>query len=330
METYLKSINNSLFRIFDKFNNSYLIGEDIEDPYGGAFKVTAGLHLKFPDRVITTPISESALIGIANGMALRGMKPIVEIMFGDFLTLCIDQIVNHSSKFVKMYGRTLEVPILIRTPMGGGRGYGPTHSQSLEKLLLGIPYIKVIAPSIFHNPGEILFNSIKNSTTPTVYIENKLLYSQPLVNEDVLYVNEIENCPTAIIKNYQNDVLKPDITILTYGGNTRFIADILENMRKEEVNIKVIVPSSICPIPINTILKYTKDSNKIIIVEEGTKGFNWGSELSSLIYENNFESLSSPILRIASEDDIIPTSSTKEEAILVSKEKIESAIIQSI
>lgn len=330
METYLKSINNSLFKIFEEFDNAYLIGEDIEDPYGGAFKVTAGLHLKFSDRVITSPISEAALIGVANGMALRGMRPIVEIMFGDFLTLCIDQIVNHSSKFVKMYGRTLDVPILIRTPMGGGRGYGPTHSQSLEKLIMGIPYVKVIAPSVFHKPGEILFNVLKNSKTPTVFIENKLLYNQILVDENVFYVDEIENSPTAIIKNFQSDIQKPDITILTYGGNSRFIPDILENMQKEEVNIQVIVPSSISPIPINTILNYTKESNKIIIIEEGTKGFNWGSELSALIYENNFEYLSNPILRISSDDDIIPTSSIQEDAMLVSKEKIERAIIQSI
>ena len=330
METYLKSINNSLFKIFEEFDNAYLIGEDIEDPYGGAFKVTAGLHLKFSDRVITSPISEAALIGVANGMALRGMRPIVEIMFGDFLTLCIDQIVNHSSKFVKMYGRTLDVPMLIRTPMGGGRGYGPTHSQSLEKLIMGIPYVKVLAPSVFHKPGEILFNVLKNSKTPTVYIENKLLYNQMLVDENVFYVDEIENSPTAIIKNFQSDIQKPDITILTYGGNSRFIPDILENMQKEEVNIQVIVPSSISPIPINTILNYTKESNKIIIIEEGTKGFNWGSELSALIYENNFEYLSNPILRISSDDDIIPTSSIQEDAMLVSKEKIERAIIQSI
>ena len=330
METYLKSINYSLFKIFEEFDNAYLVGEDIEDPYGGAFKVTAGLHLKFPDRVITSPISEAALIGVANGIALRGMRPIVEIMFGDFLTLCIDQIVNHSSKFVKMYGKTLEVPMLIRTPMGGGRGYGPTHSQSLEKLIMGIPYVKVLAPSVFHKPGEILFNVLKNSKTPTVFIENKLLYNQFLVDENVFYVDEIENCPTAIIKNFQSDIQKPDITILTYGGNSRFIPDILENMQKEEVNIQVVVPSSISPIPINTILNYTKESNKIIIIEEGTKGFNWGSELAALIYENNFEYLSNPILRISSDDDIIPTSSIQEDAMLVSKEKIERAIIQSI
>jgi pyruvate/2-oxoglutarate/acetoin dehydrogenase E1 component len=330
METYLKSINGSLFNIFNEFDNSYLIGEDIEDPYGGAFKVTAGLHNKYPNRVITSPISESALIGIANGMALRGMRPIVEIMFGDFLTLCIDQIVNHSSKFVKMYGQILSIPILIRTPMGGGRGYGPTHSQSLEKVLFGIPFVKVIAPSIFHNPGEILFQHLKKSKSPTIYIENKLLYSQILINENVTYINEIEDCPTAIITNYSNSINKPDVTILTYGGSSRFISEILSKMQKEEINIQVVLPSSLSPIPVNTILKYTKDTNKIIIIEEGTKGFNWGSELASLIYEHNFKNLSSPILRISSDDDIIPTSSIQEDAMLVSKEKIEHAIIQSI
>ena len=112
----------------------YLIGEDMLDPYGGAFKVTKGVSSKFPERVITTPISESAIIGLGTGMAMRGMLPVVEIMFGDFLTLCTDQIVNSATKFPLMYKDRVAVPLVIRTPMGGGRGYGPTHSQSLEKM----------------------------------------------------------------------------------------------------------------------------------------------------------------------------------------------------
>ena len=132
----------------------FVIGEDIKDPYGGAFKVTKGLSSKFPDRVLTTPISESAIVGFGTGLAISGYRPIVEIMFGDFITLCVDQIVNGASKFKWMYGDNFDVPLVIRTPMGGNRGYGATHSQTLENLFL-VYLMFILYPSIFHNPGDI-------------------------------------------------------------------------------------------------------------------------------------------------------------------------------
>ena len=156
MTIYLNSLNQALRELLKENKGVYIIGEDIRDPYGGAFKVTKGLSLDFPDRVLNTPISEAAIVGIATGMAMRGLKPIVEIMFGDFITLAADQIVNHATKFNMMYANKVNVPLVIRTPMGGGRGYGPTHSQSLEKYFLGVPGLSVIAPSHFHNPGELL------------------------------------------------------------------------------------------------------------------------------------------------------------------------------
>ena len=124
-----------------------LMGEDILDPYGGAFKVTRGLSSAFPDRVLAAPISEAGMVGAAAGMALRGLRPGVEIMFGDFLTLAADQLINHIAKFRWMYNDQVRVPLVVRTPMGGRRGYGPTHSQTLEKLFLGIPGLTVLAPS---------------------------------------------------------------------------------------------------------------------------------------------------------------------------------------
>ena len=124
-----------------------ILGEDVLDPYGGAFKVTRGLSTAFPERVQTTPISEAGIVGVAAGMALRGLRPVVEIMFGDFITLAADQLVNHAAKFRWMYNDQVRVPLVIRTPMGGRRGYGPTHSQTLEKLFLGVPGLKVLAPT---------------------------------------------------------------------------------------------------------------------------------------------------------------------------------------
>jgi len=130
MTTVLDSLNNALKTALDNDLRVYLLGEDILDPYGGAFKVTRGLSTLFPDRVLTTPISEAAITGVSGGMALRGLRPVAEIMFGDFVTLIADQLVNHAAKFRWMYNDKVRVPMVVRTPMGGRRGYGPTtHSR---------------------------------------------------------------------------------------------------------------------------------------------------------------------------------------------------------
>ena len=153
MLTILEILNASLHDVMTQDERVYIMGEDILDPYGGAFKVTKGLSTTFPERVITTPISEAGIVGVAAGMALRGLRPIVEIMFGDFFTLIADQLINHITKFKWMYNDQVNVPIVIRAPMGGRRGYGPTHSQSLEKLFLGIPALRVLSPSTISVPS---------------------------------------------------------------------------------------------------------------------------------------------------------------------------------
>src|SRR5680860_185846 len=131
------ALNQSLHELFERRADVLLLGEDLLDPYGGAFKVSQGLSTRWPERVLTTPISEASLVGVTTGLAMRGFRPILEIMFGDFIALGYDQIVNGISKFREMYNDQVELPLVVRLPMGGGRGYGPTHSQSLEKTLLG-------------------------------------------------------------------------------------------------------------------------------------------------------------------------------------------------
>ena len=138
MTTVLESLNLALHDALASDDRVILLGEDILDPYGGAFKVTRGISTSFPERTFTTPVSEAGFLGVAIGMALRGLRPVVEIMFGDFLTLIADQVINHASKFRYMYNGQVSVPLVIRTPMGGRRGYGPTHSQTLEKLYLAL------------------------------------------------------------------------------------------------------------------------------------------------------------------------------------------------
>ena len=172
MPTVLESLSAALHQAMENDARIYVLGEDILDPYGGAFKVTRGLSTKFPERVLTTPISEAAIVGVANGMALRGLRPVAEIMFGDFVTLIADQLVNHAAKFRWMYNNNVHVPIVVRAPMGGRRGYGPTHSQSLEKMFLGIPGLKVVAPNTLGDPGRLLEAAIADDD-PVLFVEHK-------------------------------------------------------------------------------------------------------------------------------------------------------------
>jgi pyruvate/2-oxoglutarate/acetoin dehydrogenase E1 component len=328
MSTYLKSLQSALHEIFATSPEAVFLGEDILDPYGGAFKVSSGLSTHYKDRVFTTPISEASIIGVSNGLAIRGLKPIAEIMFGDFLTLCADQIINHAVKFNKMYNGKVDVPLIIRTPMGGGRGYGPTHSQSIEKMFLGVPHLKVIAPSHYHDPGELLKYCSRNERQPVLFIEHKLLYPMNLQDAGVTLEEELSGFPTAMVRNFDASRFKPDVTLIGYGGLSRTVAPLMEEMKEEEIRILAVFPSSIKPLPMNTILSASEQSFRVIIAEEGTEGFNWGSEVSALIYEKLWQQLKAPIQRVSSESDIIPTSSKLEDEMLISSNDIKSAIFK--
>ena len=186
MTAVLDALNAALHRAFASDERVILLGEDVLDPYGGAFRVTRGLSTAYPSRVLSTPISEGAMVGAAAGMALRGMRPVVEIMFGDFITLAADQLINHASKFRWMYADQVRVPLVLRTPMGGRRGYGPTHSQTLEKLFLGAPGLQVLAPASMGDPGELLYRAILETQDPILFIENKLQYLLPVLEASEL------------------------------------------------------------------------------------------------------------------------------------------------
>lgn len=326
--TYLESLRSGLYDAFELSNQVVIIGEDIQDPYGGAFKITKGLSSKFPDRVFNAPISEAGFTGLSVGLAIRGMLPVVEIMFGDFITLCADQIINHMTKFSSMYPG-VSVPIVIRTPMGGGRGYGATHSQSLEKLFFGIPNLKIISPSLAHNPGELLKFSILVETGPLLFIENKTLYSKTLLinNTEDIYVRTInEKFPISVLTNTQSE--KYDIHVISYGGPSLSIFNIMKKLIEDEISIKSIFPSLISPFELDSIFQEIKDAKKILIVEDGSEGFNWGSEVACQIYESSFFNLEKPIKRLSAKDEIIPCADKLEKEILVTEEKIEKFIME--
>ena len=223
--------------------------------------MTKGLSASFPDRVWTTPLSEAAMVGVATGMAMRGVRPIVEIMFGDFLSLSMDQMLNHLAKFTWMYNGQVRTPVVIRTPMGGGRGYGPTHSQSIEKHFCGIPGLAVLAVSRFGDPGALLRRAVEMDG-PCLVIENKLMYAQPVVGPDALPRHPA-----------------PDLVIVTYGGGGEVClkaAEILQ--RDEEVLADVVVVEQLSPLPRETVQSASRRAAAMLIVEEGTSGWGFAGE----------------------------------------------------
>lgn len=322
---YIESINKSLHHLMEINEKVIVIGEDILDPYGGAFKVTQGLSSKYNDRVITTPISEASIFGFSTGLAMSGYLPILEIMFGDFITLCTDQIINGASKFKWMYGNNIDVPLVVRTPMGGRRGYGPTHSQTLETIYLSVPGIKIIAPSNLHNPGEILISAVLHENDPTLFIENKTLYASDVfdfvngkTNFDDFYIEEVTpekqyaTLNIRVDKNYESDTI-----LISYGGMTPIILESMKTLFiEDEIAIEALIPSLIKPIPIDDILKRINGKKNIIICEESIKTSGWGSEVSCQIRESKYVCNNVNILRIGSLPYPIPASKKLESMVL--------------
>jgi 2-oxoisovalerate dehydrogenase E1 component len=308
---------------------TFLIGEDLLDPYGGAFKASKGLSTKYPQRVLTTPISEAAITGIAAGAALRGMRAIAEIMFGDFTTLSTDQLVNHAAKFTRMYGRTLKVPLVLRTPMGGYRGYGPTHSQSLEKLFLGVPGLVVTAFSPVHDAG-LIFERMFELGAPAVYVENKLLYGQRMLVAKDGRIGDFQArssrgwFPT-ISMNLTGFDQEADVVILTYGGMTPFALDAARRLFiEEEAAVEVYVFSLLSPLPQGEIDAVLKRGRRFVTLEEGSLRSGWGAEMSARLHEHAQRPIR--VERVAAQDTIIPGTETGEAWALPSLDQVVTAL----
>ncbi len=329
-DTVLASLNAALHRALAADETVYLLGEDILDPYGGAFKVTRGCSQAFPQRVIAAPISEAGIVGIAAGMALRGLRPVVEIMFGDFLTLAADQIINHLSKFRWMYNDQVRLPLVIRTPMGGRRGYGPTHSQTLEKLFLGTPGLRVVAPTSFGDPGTLLMNAILNTQDPVLFIENKSLYPIPLKTADDLADFDLAimdspshnladnpstafNTPTSYKLSIRG-APAPNLTLAAYGYMAELAQKAMLRLAFEyEVFAELIVLTQCAPFDLAPIAVSASRTGRLLVLEEGNLTLGWGAEVISRIAEAS-DSRPLSFRRLAARDFPVPASPVLEEA----------------
>ena len=297
------------------------IGEDILSPYGGAFKIARDLSFISPERVFSTPISESAIMGISNGLALNGFKPFAEIMFGDFILLALDQIVNHASKFHHMFNKQVNCPVVVRTPMGGHRGYGPTHSQTLDKFLIGIDNVTTVALNTLTDP-TIILNAVYEEKHPVILIENKVDYGKKIAQNQSRYFTYRVSADRYPVVHIKPVVSAPTLTIVCYGGISDMVANALEDIFLQcDVKPELIVPTLISNTSILALIKEkVEQTGRLLIVEEGSSFGGFGGELVAGLME--MINIPVKIKRVGALPVPIPSVKSLETQVLPNKERI--------
>ena len=320
-------LNSALGELLRDEPRVVLLGEDLHDPYGGAFKVTAGLSTAYPGRVISTPISEAGVVGTGIGLAMSGYRPIVEIMFADFVTLCMDQIFNHAVKFPGMYPDT-SVPLVVRTPNGGGRGYGPTHSQCPENLMAAVPGLTVLAPSHRHPIGAMLKSAVLSWPNPTVFFEHKLLYGEPAGPAGFTPLDPhpedhgLELFPTMVRR-----ADSPDVTLVTYGGMLPAVEQLATELIAEELSVEIVGPALLNPWPRHQLCEHLLQREAVVVVEEGYAETGFGCALGAALLERGFRGR---FARVSSPPVPIPAARSLETGILPGRSRMLDAVLQTL
>lgn len=320
-----QALNAALRHLLEVSPESLIIGEDLHDPYGGAFKVTQGLSTAFGERVISTPISEAGITGAAIGLALDGFRPVLEVMFADFLTLCMDQLYNHAVKFPGMF-QDMAVPLVIRTPCGGRRGYGPTHSQSPEHLLTSVPGLTVVYGSHRHDMSRLLVDATLRWPYPVVFLEHKLLYGEQQDRADYRELPaRAEDVASHLFPTLVRGGDEPDITLVTYGGMLPVVEATARYLEEEEeLDVEILVPSLLSPLSKTGLIGHLLDRPGVVMVEESHHDFGVSAEVGASLldsgYTGKFLRIGTPPVPIASarslERQILPDEAMLIEQIL--------------
>jgi pyruvate/2-oxoglutarate/acetoin dehydrogenase E1 component len=307
------AIREALTKLLREHDEVFLIGEDI-GVYGGAFKITRGIVEEFGDRrIIDTPISEAGIVSVAAGAALMGSRPIIEIMFMDFMALAFDGIINIAAKWQETYGDDFAIPMIIRAPAGGGRNYGPTHSQSFEGLLMNVPNLVICCPSCPADAAGLLLGAFEARTT-VVVVEHKTLYARKGPVPEPL-------APLPIGQGIRRRNGE-DISLIAYGRHVPAALAAAETLAAEGISADVIDLRTVKPLDVDLICDSLSTTGRGISIEESPIIGGVGAEISAVVMANAFEYLEAPFARLGAAEQIIPCSPDLEPACFPSPDSI--------
>jgi len=316
--TYRQALHDVLREELQRDENVFLLGEEI-GTFEGSYKITAGLLKEFgPKRVVDTPIAENGFVGMATGAAMLGLRPIVEIMTINFIVLAMDQIVNHAAKIYSMFGGQCPIPLVIRTPGGGGQQLSATHSQNLEVWFAHVPGLKVVAPSTPADAKGLMRTSVRDNN-PVIFLENLALYN----------VKGEAPGDDYIIPIGQAKVTKEgaDLTVISYSRMSAVALDVARRLEEEnKLSIEVVDLCSLRPLDYETIINSVKKTNRAIVFEEDWRSYGVGAEIAALLQEEAFDFLDAPVQRVASLELPLPYSKPLERAALTGAKQLEEAI----
>ena len=318
---YLRAVNDALADAMAEDPTVILFGEDVGEA-GGAFGASRGLRERFgPARVLDTPISEAAIAGAAVGAALSGLKPVVEIMFMDFTTLIMDALVNQAAKARFMFGGQRSVPMVVRTPHGGGLGAGPQHSQCLEAWFAHVPGLKVVCPADPASAYGLLRAAIRDPD-PVIVVENKALYGMKAEVPDPLPAIAIGTAAVARAGR--------DVTIVAYGAAVRTALAAAETLAGEGVEAEVIDLRSLQPWDDAAVLASLRRTHRLVVVHEAVEAFGIGAEIAARMGDVGFDELDGPIVRVGAPFMPVPFSKGLEAAYLPSADAVQSAVRRTL
>jgi pyruvate dehydrogenase E1 component beta subunit len=316
--TFREAVVEALDMALERDPRVFLLGEDI-GYYGGLFQATQGLMKKYgEDRVMDSPISESAIIGAGIGSAIVGMRPIVEIMNIDFMPVCMDQLVNQAAKMRYMFGGQLKIPLVVRTTCGAGRGAAAHHAQATHAVFMHFPGLKIVTPATPHDVKGLLFTAIEDEN-PVLFIEDKMMYNMKGEVPEGYYT--VPFGQAAIRREGK------DITIVATMRMVHKALNVATELEKEGIEIEVIDPRTLCPLDKETIINSFKKTGKMVIVDEGNRVLNFGSEVASIIAEEAVEYIQAPILKVTAPHVPVPYSPVLEKEVYIpNEEKIKKAV----
>ena len=311
-------ISEAIREEMERDDRVFLLGEDIQDPFGGAFQITLGLSTQFGhDRVVETPISESAIIGTALGAAMAGLRPIAEIMIIDFLGVCMDQLYNQAAKLRYMSGGQCSAPLVIRTESGAGGGFGAQHSQSLEAWLCHVPGLKVVFASTAADAKGLMTTAIRDDD-PVVFIENLHLYWTR------------GECPEGehVVPFGQAAIRREgkDCTIVAWGRMAIETNAAAEELAAEGIDVEVIDPRTLVPLDIETILTSVRKTGRLVVAHEAVERGGFGGEIASQVQERAWDALKGPVRRVAAMNTPVPYAKGLETEMLPQRKDVVAAV----